>query len=162
MIHAYNELYLSDAKQNLAECFDYAIRDCKFDTELFSKLFIQSGYADKFERGNPAIIAGMSGIELAQKILLYAYPDRGLITQKNHRVNDYLIVHAIFFCCMYEWEISSPFSQKVCRSTAPCMAKAIDNTSAIWGFLWIFRIIHFPKGICPFQNHAAPIVSKRF
>lgn len=75
MIHAYNESYLSDAKQNLAEFFDYAISTCRFDADLFSKLFVQSGYADKFERGNPAIIAGMSGIELAKKVILYAYPN---------------------------------------------------------------------------------------
>lgn len=76
MIHAYNESYLNDAKQNLAECFDYAITTCHFEPTLFSKLFVQSGYADKFERGNPAIIAGMSGIELAKKIIAYAYPNR--------------------------------------------------------------------------------------
>lgn len=75
MIHAYNESYLSDAKQNLAEFFDYAISTCRFDADLFSKLFVQSGYADKFERGNPAIIAGMSGIELAKKVIIYAYPN---------------------------------------------------------------------------------------
>ena len=76
MIRAYNELYLSDAKQNLAEFFDYAVTTCDFDADLFSKLFVQSGYADKFERGNPAIVSGMSGIELAKKVILYAYPNR--------------------------------------------------------------------------------------
>ena len=75
MIHAYNELYLSDAKQNLAEFFDYAINTCGFSIELFSRIFIQSGYAEKFERGNPAVIVGMSGIELAQRVIVYAYPD---------------------------------------------------------------------------------------
>ena len=58
MIHAYNECYLNDAKQNLAEFFDYAVNVCRFDANLFSNLFVQSGYADKFERGNPAIVAG--------------------------------------------------------------------------------------------------------
>ena len=75
MIHAYSEFYLNDAKQNLADFFDYAISTCRFDANLFSKLFVQSGYADKFERGNPAIIAGMSGIELAKKVITYAYPN---------------------------------------------------------------------------------------
>lgn len=75
MIHAYNEFYLNDAKQNLATFFDYAINDCKLDANLFSQIFVQSGYADKFERGNPAIIAGMSGIELAQTVIMYAYPN---------------------------------------------------------------------------------------
>ena len=76
MIHAYSEFYLYDAKQNLAEMFDYAIRICEMDGELVSKLFVQSGYADKFERGNPAIISGISGIELARKVIMYAYPNR--------------------------------------------------------------------------------------
>ena len=75
VICAYNELYLNDAKENLAEFFDYAINSCKFDADFFAKLFVQSGYADKFERGNPAIIAGMSGIELAKKVITYAYPN---------------------------------------------------------------------------------------
>lgn len=75
MIHAYSEFYLNDAKQNLAEFFDYAINVCNFDANLFSKLFIQSGYADKFERGNPAIVVGMSGIELAKRVIMYAYPN---------------------------------------------------------------------------------------
>ncbi len=75
MIHAYNECYLNDAKQNLAEFFDYAVNVCRFDANLFSNLFVQSGYADKFERGNPAIVAGMSGIELAKAVIMYAYPN---------------------------------------------------------------------------------------
>ena len=73
MIHAYSESYLYDAKQNLAECFDYAISNCRFNADIFSRLFVQSGYADKFERGNPAIVSGISGIELAQEIIMYAY-----------------------------------------------------------------------------------------
>ena len=75
MICAYSEFYLNDAKQNLADFFDYAINACRFDADFFSKLFVQSGYADKFERGNPAIVAGMSGIELAEKVITYAYPN---------------------------------------------------------------------------------------
>ena len=76
MTHAYSEFYLNDAKQNLAECFDYAIHSCMIEPHLFSRLFVQSGYAEKFERGNPAIVSGMSGIELAKKIILYAYPNK--------------------------------------------------------------------------------------
>lgn len=75
MIRAYREFYLSDAKDNLAVFFDYGINICKFDMNLYSKLFVQSGYADRFERGNPAIIVGMSGVELAKKVIMYAYPN---------------------------------------------------------------------------------------
>lgn len=34
MIHAYSEFYLNDAKQNLAELFDYAINACRFEANI--------------------------------------------------------------------------------------------------------------------------------
>ena len=70
MIHGYSESYLTDAKSNMAEMLDYAINDCKLKEDWFAQLFLQSEYAQKFESGNPAIIAGMSGIELAQAVLV--------------------------------------------------------------------------------------------
>lgn len=75
-MYAYSELYLNDAKQNLAVFFDYMVCTCGLDGDFCTRLFVQSGYADKFERGNPAIIAGMSGIELARRVLEYAYPHK--------------------------------------------------------------------------------------
>lgn len=75
MVQSYSELYLADAKDNLAAAFDYAINVCGYTGEQFSNFFIQSGYASKFEQGNPAVIAGISGIELARKVISYAYPD---------------------------------------------------------------------------------------
>ncbi len=108
MIHAYNEFYLNDAKQNLAEFFDYAISVCKFDADLFSKLFVQSGYADKFERGNPAIIAGMSGIELAKKVITYAYPNWGFPERvfSEERSNVYWAGWAL---AEYQWATGKRF-----------------------------------------------------
>lgn len=75
MIRAYSESYLNDAKQNLAECMDYGIKACRIEPDFFSAIFLQSGYAEQFERGNPAVIAGMSGVELARSIISYAYPE---------------------------------------------------------------------------------------
>lgn len=75
MIHAYSELYLSDAKKTLAAMFDYAVNDCKYDVDWFAELFLKSGYARKFETGSPAVISGMSGIELAKNVLNYVYKD---------------------------------------------------------------------------------------
>lgn len=76
MMRAYSELYLNDAKENLADAFDYAVNVCGLDGEWFVRLFIQSGFAEKFERGNPSVIAGLSGVELAGKIIAYAYPKK--------------------------------------------------------------------------------------
>ncbi len=69
MTHAYSESYLADAKNCLASMLDYAVHDCKLEADWFGTLFIQSGIADRFERGDPWCIAGKSGIELANEVL---------------------------------------------------------------------------------------------
>ena len=69
MTHAYSELYLRDAMRNLAEAFDYAANDCRMEIDDFMHLFIATGYADAFEKGNPKVIAGLSGTELAMEVL---------------------------------------------------------------------------------------------
>lgn len=108
MIHAYSESYLNDAKQNLAECFDYAINTCNIEPHLFSRLFIQSGYADKFERGNPAIVAGMSGIELAKRIIQYAYPNKAF-TEKQLTEDRSNIYWAGWALAEYQWATRKRF-----------------------------------------------------
>ena len=108
MIHAYSEFYLNDAKLNLAEFFDYAINDCKFAADFFSKLFVQSGYADKFERGNPAIVAGMSGIELAKKVITYAYPD-WKFSERVFSQNRSDVYWAGWALAEYQWATSKRF-----------------------------------------------------
>ncbi len=78
MTHAYSEFYLSNAKDCLASFFDYAINDCKMKPEWISSLFVTTGYAEQFERGNPAYVAGMSGVELARAVILKAYGKKEL------------------------------------------------------------------------------------
>jgi DNA-binding XRE family transcriptional regulator len=73
MTHAYSELYLSDAKSCLADMFDYIINDCKLKCDWAASLFLTTGYAQKFETGNPAILSGMSGVELGKAIVKKAY-----------------------------------------------------------------------------------------
>jgi len=64
-MRAYKETYLNHASKNLGNMFDYGINDCKINGNLFIHMFITSGLAEKFGRGNPKVIAGMSGVELA-------------------------------------------------------------------------------------------------
>ena len=71
--HAYPECYARDARDTLAIAFDYAANDCQIPADDFAFLFIQSGIAELFEKGNPSIVAGMSGIELARAVLSFAY-----------------------------------------------------------------------------------------
>ena len=76
MTHAYSESYLSSAKARLSSFFDYAINDCKLKPDWVAVLFINTGYAEQFEHGNPACVAGMSGVELARAVIMKAYGKR--------------------------------------------------------------------------------------
>ena len=78
MTRAYSESYLCDAKDRLSQCFDFLINDCGFSADWTSTLFLTSGYADLFERGNPGVIAGQSGVELARAIVTKTYRSRSL------------------------------------------------------------------------------------
>ena len=78
MIRAYNESYLNDAKGTLSQFFDYLINDCEMSADWASALFVSSGYAEQFERGNPLVLAGMSGIELARAVVSESYREKEL------------------------------------------------------------------------------------
>lgn len=69
MMTAYNELYLDDAMENLGDMIDYAVYDLNFDVDEFFNFFIASGLAYQFEKGNPKYITGMSGYELADRVV---------------------------------------------------------------------------------------------
>jgi hypothetical protein len=64
MIHAYNEIYLNKARRNLGDMIDFAVNDCKFNPDEFFNMFIQSGIAEQFSKGNPKYVVGKSGPEL--------------------------------------------------------------------------------------------------
>ena len=69
MTNAYSELYLDDAMENLGSMVDYAVGSCGFSPDEFMNRFVSSGIAERFERGNPKYVAGMSGVELAELVL---------------------------------------------------------------------------------------------
>lgn len=83
MTHAYSESYLNNAKDRLSSFFDYAINDCKLKPDWITALFINTGYAEQFERGNPAYVAGMSGVELARAVITKAYGPKELPAPTN-------------------------------------------------------------------------------
>ena len=108
MTHAYNKSYLSRAKNRLAQFFDYAINACGFKSDWVSKLFIISGFATQFERGNPSIIAGMSGIELAQNTINKIYSGKELPEPKcnNDKSPEYWAGWAL---AEYQWYTGKRF-----------------------------------------------------
>ncbi len=66
---AYDESYIDNAQNVLAQMMHFAIYNLGLKYDLFTRLFVQSGVAAQFEQGNPRFVAGMSGIELACEII---------------------------------------------------------------------------------------------
>ncbi len=73
---AYSELYLSDAAKILSEAFDYAINQCAQECDFFARIFAHSKAAREFERGNPSVLSGQSGVELARLLLSHVHQER--------------------------------------------------------------------------------------
>ena len=69
MTRAYDELYIDNAQNVLAQMMHYAVYDLGMDYDPFAGLFVQSGVAAQFEQGNPRFVAGMSGTELAGEVI---------------------------------------------------------------------------------------------
>ena len=107
-IHAYSELYLNDAINNLANAFDYAINVCNLEPNLFAKLFVNSNFSTQFECGNPTIISGKSGVELVRDILNNIYPNKNLPEPvfSDERSKEYWAGWAI---AQYQWYTAKRF-----------------------------------------------------
>jgi len=69
IIHAYDEMYLDDAMDTLGDAVEYATLFCNIDGQEFIDLFMASGIASEFGRGNVKYISSMSEIELAILVL---------------------------------------------------------------------------------------------
>lgn len=69
MTHAYDEVFLEDAMETLGAAVEYAVLFCNMKGQEFLRLFVVSGVAEEFQRGNVSYISGMSGIELGRAVL---------------------------------------------------------------------------------------------
>lgn len=67
-MNAYDKTYLEDAMSNLAVMLDYGAMTYG-DAEMFFDRFLVSDISKQFAVGNPRYVAGMSGIELAEKVI---------------------------------------------------------------------------------------------
>lgn len=69
MICAYDKVYLDKARVALGRMLDFAVYELQYEISNFFELFISSGVAARFEKGDYSVIVGMSGVELAYYVL---------------------------------------------------------------------------------------------
>ena len=105
MIRAYSELYLRNARSLLADSIDYATYTEGYGSNEYYNMFIKCDLARKYEKGVPSIVSGMSGTELALRVIekytgKYIPRDR---TYHNGRSPEYWAGWAIAY---YQWYTS--------------------------------------------------------
>ena len=69
MIHAYDESYLVHSTRVLGWMLDSAVNLFGKKAEAFWRLFISTGYAERFGKGESRLLAGMTGYDLARAVL---------------------------------------------------------------------------------------------
>ena len=68
-IRAYDDCYVGNAQNILGHMVDFAVMTLEVDPDELGDAFAVSYVSEQFARGNPRYVAGMSGCELARKVL---------------------------------------------------------------------------------------------
>ena len=112
MIHAYDKIYLDKARTALGRMLDFAVYDLKYDIGDFFDLFITSGIAARFEKGDYRVIVGMSGVELAYKVLELTKGEVNRIKPQYSadRSEEYWAGWALAY---YQWDTALSFEEIV-------------------------------------------------
>ena len=108
-IRAYQETYLSKAQAALGDAFDYAINTCGIPGDDFIRLFTASSVSKRIENGEPAFLAGKSGIDIVIDIMLETTGRQPENEPQEHygRSREYWIGWAV---CYYQWYSARSFS----------------------------------------------------
>lgn len=109
MTRAYQEIYLSKAQSVIGDAFDYAVNTCRIIGTDFVKLFIASSVSKRMENGEPAYLAGKSGIEIVREIVAETKGQELQIEPQEHfgRSKEYWIGWAIAY---YQWYSGRKYS----------------------------------------------------
>lgn len=107
-IRAYQEIYLNKAQKTLGDAFDYAVNGCGISASDFVKLFTASSVSKRMENGEPSLLAGKSGIEIASDVI-FETTGRTLDFEPKVTINrsrEYWIGWAIAY---YQWYSSRSY-----------------------------------------------------
>lgn len=108
-IKGYDFNCLETAMKNLGEAFDYATNVCCVDIDKFMEMFIASNYAKMFEDGNPKVVVGMSGTELA----LNVFEKVGYKVATQNKMQSILDYSPEYWCgwilAYYQWKTGLSF-----------------------------------------------------
>ena len=108
-MNAYRITYLNNAANTFGSMMDYAVNDCSLDGDTFLHMFVASGLAEQFEHGVPNIVAGMSGVDLANRAIESATKAPPVVTPINkldYRTPEFWAGWAL---AHYQWRSAKSF-----------------------------------------------------
>ena len=151
MIHAYEANMRPKAQATLGRALDFAAYEIGYLPEDFLSLFIESDLAKRFGEGDPSIIMGKSGVELAllamEKTIGLQRPVR--IRFSLERSKEYWIGWALAY---YQWETGLSF--QTIFNTIPL--ETIKDMYFVYHELDITHFVEHMNGLylqhCPHTN----------
>lgn len=111
-MNAYDKLYLEKARAALGRMLDYAIYDLQYEADPFFEMFIASGYAERFGNGDPALVAGKSGVELA-RLVVEKFLGKAVSIQPQYTANRSPEYWAGWVLAYYQWLTALSFQEIV-------------------------------------------------
>lgn len=106
MIYAYDKVYLRIAQRSLGEMLSYAVYDLGYELEDYYKRFLQSEYSMRFSKGDLFVITGMSGAELAIRVLDIPDDDIIMPSYNTAKSQEYWTGWILAY---YQWENGKTF-----------------------------------------------------
>ena len=109
MTRAYQEIYLSNAQAALGDAFDYAVNTCSIPGDDFVKLFCGSSLSRRMENGEPSLLSGKSGIEIAIEVIAETTGKQleAISSERMERSAEYWIGWAVAY---YQWYSTRRYS----------------------------------------------------
>ena len=108
---SYDETYLYDAQRSLGAMFHHAINTLHIDADDFAWIFSRSDMGRSFMHGRPWVISGMSGVELANRILT----DVGRIRTEDVPINPTISITPEYWAgwtiAYFQWSCGIPFDR---------------------------------------------------
>lgn len=112
MIRAYDKVYLDKARTVLARMLDFAVWELGYGIDEFFAMFIKTGLAKRFAAGEFTLLVGMSGVELAYKVLEMSSIEtkRIKVVYASDRSKEYWVGWALAY---YQWYTALSFKEIV-------------------------------------------------
>ena len=110
MTCAYREIYLSKAQAVLGDAFDYAVNACGISGGDFVKLFTASSVSRRMENGEPSLISGKSGIEIAAEVI-YETMGRSVNSEQKETAGRSRVYWIGWAVAYYQWYSARSYSE---------------------------------------------------